>query len=149
METFSVSQVLCEGTPSVTGDSRHKGPVMRSFGIYFIVRQIDQLDKQSSCRWFEAASRRCEATVMTHGVFQEVNSDKGDAFQGVSSAKRIYFYVYFPEPFNPHPSSDQNDKIVKIIKRAFLPKFLGESVWITFQWVFWLTILPHSFSLTP
>ena len=55
METFSALLALCAGNSPV--NSPHKGPVKRSFGVFFNLRLNKRLSKHSWGRWFEATSR--------------------------------------------------------------------------------------------
>ena len=48
---------LCEGNSPVTGEFTPQRPVMRSFGVFFDLRLIKRLSKQSKRWWFETASR--------------------------------------------------------------------------------------------
>ena len=57
METFSALLVLCAGNSPVTGEFPSQRPVMRSFDVFFDLRQDKRLSKQSRCRWFETPSR--------------------------------------------------------------------------------------------
>ena len=53
---------LCEGIPS------HKGPVMWSFDISFVVSLNKALNKQSSCPWFVMPKYSCDVLVITIGT---------------------------------------------------------------------------------
>ena len=47
METFSALLALCAGNLPVTGEFPSQRPVTRSFGVFFDMRQIKRLSKQS------------------------------------------------------------------------------------------------------
>ena len=69
METFSASLDLCEGNPPVTGGTIPlQKPVMRSFDVFFGLRLIKRLNKQSRRTWFETSSlwRICNGIPRGH-----------------------------------------------------------------------------------
>ena len=43
-ETLSALMTLCEGSPSPVVDSPHKGPVVLTFGAYFVVNLLSSQD---------------------------------------------------------------------------------------------------------
>ena len=51
MEAFSALLGLCEGNHLSPVDSLHKGPVTRSYGVFFGLRLNKRLGKQSRRRW--------------------------------------------------------------------------------------------------
>ena len=53
MEAFSVFLALCEGNPPVTGGFPSQRPVTRSFDVFYELRMITRLSKQSRRRWFK------------------------------------------------------------------------------------------------
>ena len=63
IEMLSALQALCEGNLRSSVDSLHKGPVMQSFDILFIVSQNKLLNKQLDCQWIEIIWQSCKITV--------------------------------------------------------------------------------------
>ena len=57
METFSALLAICAGNSVVPGEFPAQRPVTRSFDIFFDLRLIKRLNKQSWGWWFEALSR--------------------------------------------------------------------------------------------
>ena len=57
METFSVLLVLCAQNPPVTDEIPAQRPVTRSSVVFFDLRMIESLSKQSWGWWFETPSR--------------------------------------------------------------------------------------------
>ena len=57
METLSVLLALCAGNSLVTGEFPAQRPVTRSFDVFFDMRLIKRLSKQSWGWWFEMSSR--------------------------------------------------------------------------------------------
>ena len=57
METFSASLALCAGKSPVSGEFPSQRQVTRSFGVFFDLRLIKRLSKQSWGWWFETPSR--------------------------------------------------------------------------------------------
>ena len=57
METFSTLLAICAGNSSVPGDFLAQRPVTRSFDVFFDLRLIKRLSKQSWGWWFETLSR--------------------------------------------------------------------------------------------
>ena len=57
METFSALPALCEVNQPVTGGFPSQRPVTRNFAIFFDLRPIRRLIKQSRRRWSETLSR--------------------------------------------------------------------------------------------
>ena len=55
---------IVRGNPSVTGDSPHKGRVMRSIDVAFVASLKSMLNKQSSCRGNETICRPYDVTQM-------------------------------------------------------------------------------------
>ena len=56
METFSASLTLCSGNSPVPSEFPAQRPVTRSFDVFFDLRPIKQLSKQSLRWWFETPS---------------------------------------------------------------------------------------------
>ena len=56
METFSALLALCAGNSPVSGEFPAQRPVMRSFDVFFDLRLIKRLSKQSWGWWFEMLS---------------------------------------------------------------------------------------------
>ena len=56
METFSAFLAICAGNSPGTGEFPAQRPVTRSFDIFFDLRRIKRLTKQSWGWWFEALS---------------------------------------------------------------------------------------------
>ena len=50
MEKLSASLALCEANAPITSGFPHKGPVMRTFHVFFVVSLNKRIYKQSSCR---------------------------------------------------------------------------------------------------
>ena len=46
--------------------SSHKGPVKRSFNVFFDARLIKRFNKQWSCRWFQTPWRSYDVTLMMY-----------------------------------------------------------------------------------
>ena len=69
IEAFSASLALCARNSPVTVNYPHKGPVTRSFGVFFDLCRNKRLSKQSEGWWFKTPShplwRHCneEATI--------------------------------------------------------------------------------------
>ena len=57
METFSALLALCAGNSLVTGEFPSRRPVTRSFDVFFDLRLIKWLSKQTRSRWSETPSR--------------------------------------------------------------------------------------------
>ena len=57
METFSALLAICVGNSPVPGEFPAQRPVTRSFDVFFDLRQIKRLNKQSWGWWFETLSR--------------------------------------------------------------------------------------------
>ena len=49
--------IFCVVNSPVTGEFSSQGPVMRSFGVFYVLRLNKRLSKRSKRRWFEAPSR--------------------------------------------------------------------------------------------
>ena len=70
METFSAYLAFCVENPlghytwSSISSTFHKGPVMRSFNVFFCVSLNEPLNEQSSCRWFDTPWRSCVVIIM-------------------------------------------------------------------------------------
>ena len=56
METFSALLAICAENSPVTGEFPTQRPVTRSFDVYFDLRLIERLSKQSWGWWFETLS---------------------------------------------------------------------------------------------
>ena len=56
METFSALLAICAGNSPVPGEFPSQRPVTRSFDVFFDLRQIKRLSKQSWGWWFETPS---------------------------------------------------------------------------------------------
>ena len=56
MITFSALMALCEENSLVTGGFPSHKPVIRSFDVFFDLRQNKLFIKQSRCQWFEMPS---------------------------------------------------------------------------------------------
>ena len=56
METFSALLALCTGNSPVTGDFPSQRPVVRSSNVFYDMRLIQRLSKQSWGWWFETQS---------------------------------------------------------------------------------------------
>ena len=76
METFSALLALCAANSPVPGEFPAQRPVTRSFDVFFDLRPIKQLSKQSLRWWFEMPSgslwRHCNDTA----VLSEPGDDK-------------------------------------------------------------------------
>ena len=57
METFSALLAFCAGNSPVTGEFPTQRPMMRSFGVFFVLSLNKRLSKQSWGWWFETPSR--------------------------------------------------------------------------------------------
>ena len=57
METFSALLAICAGNSPVPGEFRAQRPVTRSFDVFFDLRRIKGLNKQSWGWWSETLSR--------------------------------------------------------------------------------------------
>ena len=57
MEIFSALLALCVGNSPVTGEFPTQRPVRRSFDVFFDLRLIKRLNKQSRGWWLETLSR--------------------------------------------------------------------------------------------
>ena len=57
METFSALLAICAGNSPVPGEFPAQKPVTRSFGVFFDLRLIKRLRKQSWGWWFETLPR--------------------------------------------------------------------------------------------
>ena len=57
METYSALLAICAGNSPVNGEFRAQRPVTRSFGVFFYLRLIKRLNKQSWGWWFETPYR--------------------------------------------------------------------------------------------
>ena len=57
METISALMAICEGNSSVSGEVPKQRPVTRSVVVFFDLRRIKRLNKQSWGWWFETLSR--------------------------------------------------------------------------------------------
>ena len=57
METFSALLAICVGNSPVPGDFPAKRPVTRGFDVFFDLRLIKRLSKQSRGWWFETLLR--------------------------------------------------------------------------------------------
>ena len=55
---------LCEGNPPVTSGFPHKGPLMRSFDIFFDVIFNKLLNTYSSCAVIGESTTPCDVTVI-------------------------------------------------------------------------------------
>ena len=70
METFFALLALCAGNSPVSGEFPAQRPVTRSFGVFFDLRLIKRLSKQSWGWWFETLSsplwRHCNASHRSH-----------------------------------------------------------------------------------
>ena len=64
MKTFSALLAICAGNSPVPGDFPAQRPVTRSFDIFFDLRLIKQLSKQSWGWWFETPSPHYDVIVM-------------------------------------------------------------------------------------
>ena len=57
METYSALLAICAGNSPVTGEFPAQRPVTRSFDVFFDLRLIERLSKQSRGWSFETPSR--------------------------------------------------------------------------------------------
>ena len=64
MKTLSALLAICAGNSPDTGELPAQRPVTRSFDVFFYLRLIMRLSKQSWGWWFETSSRN-EVTAMT------------------------------------------------------------------------------------
>ena len=78
MKTFSVLLAICAGNSPVPGDFPAQRPVTRSFGVFFDLRRIIRLNKQSWGWWFETLSRPLWRHSNDCGYTVAVHYDKWD-----------------------------------------------------------------------
>ena len=83
METFSALLVLCEGNPPVTGGFPSQRPVMRSFDVFFDLRQNKRLRKYSRRRWFEMPSL---------SLWRHSNDMEGDLEQRTILCNKTWYF---------------------------------------------------------
>ena len=69
METFSVSLILCEGNPAVTGGLPSQRSVTRNLDIFLDLRLNKRMSKRSRRRWFETPSRSLCCHLNDHSCF--------------------------------------------------------------------------------
>ena len=64
METYSALLAICAGNSSVTGELPAQRPVTRSFNVFFDLRQIKRLNKQSRGRDLRRLRAHYDVTVI-------------------------------------------------------------------------------------
>ena len=62
-QTFHITGPLWGESTAYPVDSPHKGPVMWSFDVFYVVSLGKLLNKQSNCLWFETTCCSCDITV--------------------------------------------------------------------------------------
>ena len=65
-----------------TGHSPHKGPAMRTLGIFLVVSPNTILDKQSSSCWFETQWHSSHITWMTCTIFEILQMNTSNTLLG-------------------------------------------------------------------
>ena len=65
METVSISLSLLKEFHNTLVDSPHRGPMMQSFSVSFVVNLNKLLNQQFSCWWFERLCH-CQVTHLCH-----------------------------------------------------------------------------------
>ena len=66
METFSALLAICTGNSPVPGEFPTQRPMTRSFDVYFDLRPVKRLSKQSWSWWFE---------TLSHSLWRHRNGD--------------------------------------------------------------------------
>ena len=88
METFSALLAICAGNSPVPGEFPAQRPVTRSFDVFFDLRLIKRLSKQSSGWWFETLScplwRHCNGKYVYRQIPWSLEAAKLDVIVIVS-----------------------------------------------------------------
>ena len=90
METFSALLAICVGNSPLTSEFSTQRPVTLSFDVFFDLRLIKRLSKQSGCWWFETPSRQLWRHC--YGIQNEwwYNSNKSKPHKGVCTAHGLH-----------------------------------------------------------
>ena len=90
METFSALLAICAGNSPVPDEFLAQRPVTRSFDVFFDLRLIKRLSKQSWGWRFETLSSPYDATVMFSEVYSSVSITRNCEFD-------LWFTLFIPE----------------------------------------------------
>ena len=108
MEKHPALLALCEGKPPVSGECPHKETVIGKFDVPLVVSLTNLLNKQSSCRWFNALWCPCDVTVMLHPCmatawdFWEAQSDFPNIRKHINELEFDGSFVYMLRRLDMH-----------------------------------------------
>ena len=71
-------------------DSPHLGPVIHTFGSFFVVRLNNLLNELSSCQWFEMIQRSCDVSVMRIQPFAVIYDDLSPCYNAVWLNENVF-----------------------------------------------------------